>query len=75
MLETKDSLNRCPRCGSGSLDGGFVEVDGRYAWQRVRCGECGLSWVDTYRFDNASYFEDEDGSDVVKSGPDWYNRV
>lgn len=40
--------NKCPACGSGDLDGHFIEVDGRQAWQPVDCRACGASWVDTY---------------------------
>lgn len=38
----------CPYCGSGNLDGGFVEIDGGGASQTVRCLDCYRSWTDLY---------------------------
>ena len=40
--------NRCPACRSTDIEGGFVDVDGATATQRVRCHECEAEWTDTY---------------------------
>jgi hypothetical protein len=39
----------CPVCGSSLVSGGFVEVSGVEAYQRVDCVTCGANWIDTYR--------------------------
>ncbi len=39
----------CPFCGSGSIQGGFVEIDSGQATQPMHCPDCGHHWTDLYR--------------------------
>jgi len=39
----------CPYCGSISITGESVDIDGTGAWQEVDCQECGRRWRDVYR--------------------------
>ena len=39
----------CPFCGSGEIEGGFVEVNGGSAHQKIRCLLCGEEWHDIYK--------------------------
>lgn len=50
--------DRCPRCGSASIEGGGFDVDAPLAWQECRCDECGHEWRDVYRI--AAQESDED---------------
>ena len=38
----------CPMCGSMDLDGESVEIEAGFAYQEVRCLECGADWTDEY---------------------------
>jgi uncharacterized protein (DUF983 family) len=38
----------CPYCGSGAIDGGFIEIDEGTASQKVGCNECDREWIDLY---------------------------
>jgi transposase-like protein len=40
--------NPCPYCGSSDIDGGFVEVDGKFAFQSCSCNACESEWTDRY---------------------------
>ena len=40
---------KCPFCGSTSIEGGFVEIVAKGAWQRVRCDDCERAWNDIYK--------------------------
>jgi hypothetical protein len=40
---------QCPRCGSGDINGGFIEVDGAGASQEVSCNDCNAKWIDLYK--------------------------
>ncbi len=40
--------SNCLLCGSDEIEGGFVEIDGNSATQKVSCFNCGGSWVDVY---------------------------
>jgi len=42
----------CPFCGSESITGGSVDIEGVAASQEVSCQECGRSWRDVYRLVN-----------------------
>ena len=45
----KGGGQRCPICGSDSIEGdGTVQADGAYAWQPCRCEQCGAIWDDCY---------------------------
>lgn len=39
---------KCPFCQSRDIDGGFVEIDGKSAWQKVSCNNCEKEWNDIY---------------------------
>lgn len=42
--------NKCPACGSGSIDGwGHPDYDGDSMTQDVACNTCGATWKDNYR--------------------------
>ncbi len=38
----------CPYCGHTALSGGYVEVEGGEASQKVSCNECNREWYDVY---------------------------
>lgn len=38
----------CPFCGSGAIEGAFIEIEANWAFQRVSCNECDKEWTDTY---------------------------
>jgi len=42
--------SNCPYCHSPDIGGGFVEIDGDTAWQRITCNNpsCSESWDDIY---------------------------
>ena len=40
---------KCPDCGSVYAEGGFVEIDGNEAWQKLTC-ECGCVYVEVYEY-------------------------
>lgn len=44
----KSGGGKCKRCLSEDIDGGGVNIDGKYATQRVSCNECGHEWGDVY---------------------------
>jgi hypothetical protein len=52
FIHDEPEPNKCPQCGSGDIEGGSVEIDGRHAIQRVRCSECGATWVDEYALES-----------------------
>ncbi|HCE42884.1 MAG TPA: hypothetical protein DET40_05000 [Lentisphaeria bacterium] len=43
---------KCPYCGSESITGESVDIEGTGASQEVSCKECGRSWRDVYRLVN-----------------------
>jgi hypothetical protein len=45
----QDAANLCPFCKSWDIEGGPVEIDGRYAWQETTCNECQERWRDVYK--------------------------
>jgi hypothetical protein len=40
--------NSCPFCGSEDIEGGFINTDSCYSWQKVKCNECEKRWKDIY---------------------------
>jgi len=52
----------CPKCGSDSVEGGFVEIgmddEGQIAWQTVTCNDCGFKHVDVYRYHHSESYEE-----------------
>lgn len=49
-LPLNGSPGTCPECGSDSIEGDGVEIDGDFAYQPCHCNECGHEWTDAYRF-------------------------
>ena len=45
--DTTDWEN-CPQCGSGDIEGGNIQIEGKEAWQPVSCYVCGTSWTEVY---------------------------
>lgn len=43
-----DRPNHCPFCDTDQLEGDGVEIDGRNAYQEIRCLKCDKSWTDYY---------------------------
>lgn len=39
---------QCHHCSSHDIEGGFVEVEGRHAYQTVQCLTCGHEWTEVY---------------------------
>lgn len=39
----------CPQCGATNITGGFVEIEGCKAFQKVGCNSCDATWNDIYR--------------------------
>ena len=39
---------QCHHCSSHALEGGFVEIISRYAYQEMQCLTCDREWVDVY---------------------------
>ncbi len=52
----------CPKCGSGAVEGGFVEIgedkEGQIAWQTVTCNDCWFTYVDVYRYHHSESYEE-----------------
>lgn len=46
------NYGHCPFCRSDEIEGGFVEIDGNTAWQKVTCMECGRQWNDLYHLND-----------------------
>ena len=40
----------CPHCGKPYIQGSMVEIDGRYAIQKMSCLHCDYVWNDIYTF-------------------------
>jgi len=38
----------CPICQSPQVEGGYVEIEGPYAYQQVTCLTCQASWGEEY---------------------------
>jgi predicted Zn-ribbon and HTH transcriptional regulator len=52
---TEETLQRyvknpdfCPYCEQPVIEADRFDVEGRIAWQAVRCNECGAEWNDVY---------------------------
>ena len=41
---------RCPLCGSSSIEGDSTVFDRNRVYQRMSCGNCGFHWSDTYEY-------------------------
>ena len=41
--------NKCPFCGSESIDGGTIQTDSDIAWRYCSCDDCNSEWEDQYR--------------------------
>ena len=54
--QIKDYLNSpggtCPRCKSGDISGGSINIDSDTASQDITCSDCGLGWTDIYTLTN-----------------------
>lgn len=50
MAEKIVDNGKCPCCGSGLIEGGFVEICGMEAVQGMSCTGCGASWEEAYVF-------------------------
>jgi hypothetical protein len=37
-----------PKCDSGNIEGGDIQMDGMMAWQEITCLDCGVAWDDVY---------------------------
>ena len=49
---TTHARNACPRCKSMQLDPIYeLEIDGRYAWERFRCMNCGAEVAQRYVYE------------------------
>jgi len=48
----------CPYCDSNDLTCGNAEFDGPYAFQDVKCNNCGNSWTDSLSLTGVT-FENE----------------
>jgi formate dehydrogenase maturation protein FdhE len=40
--------NFCPYCGADVIEAERFDVEGRVAWQAVRCNTCEAEWNDVY---------------------------
>lgn len=56
------SPTQCGFCGSGDIDGGFMEADGGTASQKVLCSNCGAEWQDYYELKGVSDVYAPDGT-------------
>lgn len=45
---TAEGWEKCPRCNSGQIEGGSIEIESIHAWQRVSCLSCHTHWVEVY---------------------------
>ena len=58
--------NHCPYCGSKSISGSHLEIDGQDAWQEVTCSACGMDWRDVYRLADVEPVRGEKEENIVK---------
>lgn len=56
--------NKCPICGSDSIEGGPVQVDDGIAWQEIVCAECGNNWNDLYKLSGVETLSLDDDVEV-----------
>lgn len=56
-LRFADTFCGCPRCGSADISASDYDGD-RVLECKVECAACGLSWVEFYRFELATNFEE-----------------
>ncbi len=73
----KNGGDRCPHCGSTSIEGGHFEVNHAGAWQEIGCNECDREWMDIYTLTSVSLDdEDEDEADTqVEAAPSPQDHV
>lgn len=68
MLNAKEYIEKgagsCPSCGSTSIDGDGVEVEGARAFQSCACHECEKEWTDIYSL--VGFSHGDDGEEVIE---------
>lgn len=42
----------CLFCGGDDISGGFIEIEGDRAYQKISCAVCGGEWHDVYKLVN-----------------------
>lgn len=50
-----ENWDQCPAGSGHSIEGGPIEIDGRYAWQQVECADCGMAYTEVYEAHHRVY--------------------
>lgn len=58
MAERQLTNDTCPVCGSTSIEGWEVTMEGSLAIQECTCGACGVSWNDVYELHDRVVLEE-----------------
>lgn len=59
MAERQLTNDACPVCGSASIEGWEVTIEGSLAIQECTCGECGRSLNDVYELCDRIVLEED----------------
>lgn len=55
----KSGGDQCPVCESADITGGYVSAECLEAWQSVWCNECGVEWLDVFKFSHVVFEKQE----------------
>lgn len=70
------SYGNCPRCQSGNIEGGSMDLDCNCVIQQIWCNSCGLNWEDNYTLDNIRiHNEDPWKEDPDYPRADWHHEI
>ena len=58
MVDKNLANDARPVCGSTSIEGWEVTIEGSLAIQQCTCGECGVSWNDVYELHDRVVLEE-----------------
>lgn len=50
-----ENWDQCPVNKDHSIQGGPVDIEGRFAWQQVECMDCGLAYTEVYEASHRMY--------------------
>ena len=45
----KTDWQTCPVCGGTLFEGGPLQIDGEFVWQKLDCHDCGTVWDEVYK--------------------------
>ena len=52
-LYIESGAGHCPKCRDSAIEGGSIDIEGDFAYQKVMCTECDFEWTDVYKLAHA----------------------